>query len=159
MLDFLAWLEASALPDFVRNSGPYTYGIVNLFHVFGIALLFGAIFVLDLRMLGAWRSIPLAALARPIVPVAGAGLALALLSGITLFSVQATEYYYHPFLYIKLAALLFGIANLVALHSSAAWKANADRSGGGRMRLALGAAVSLGAWTTVITAGRMIAYW
>ena len=157
----MAWLEASALPAFVRTSGPYSYGIVNLFHVFGIALLFGAIFVLDLRMLGAWRSIPLNALARPIVPVAGVGLVLALLSGITLFTVQATEYYYNPFLYIKLGALLLGLINLLALHSSAAWKtmANADQTGAGRMRLALGALISLGAWITVITAGRMIAYW
>jgi hypothetical protein len=161
LLDWLAWYEASALADFVRNSGPYTYGIVNLFHVFGIALLFGAIFVLDLRLLGAWKSIPIKSLAKPIIPVAGAGLVLAIVSGVMIASVQATEYYYNPFFPIKLIALFFGILNVAALHSSAAWKAmeTADLTGAGRVRLAIGGAVSLGCWITVITAGRMIGYW
>ena len=161
MLDWLAWLEASALADFVRNTGPYTYGIVNLFHVFGIALLFGAIAVLDMRLLGFWKPIPIAHLAKPIVPSAGFGLILALFSGVTLFSVQATEYYYNPFLYIKLSVLVLGIVNVSALHWSASWRAieNAEGSSSGRMRLAFGGALSLICWATVITAGRMIAYW
>ena len=161
MPDWLAWLEASALVDFVRNSGPYTYGIVNLFHVFGIALLFGAIALLDLRLLGVWKSVPIGVLAKPVVPSAGVGLTLAPLSGITLFSVQATEYYFNPFLYLKFGVLIFGIVNVAALHSSASWRAirNAETSSAGRVRLALGGAVSLTCWITVVTAGRMIAYW
>ena len=74
MLDWLAWYESSALADFVRDSSPYTYGIVNLSHVFGIALLFGAITVLDLRLLGFWKSSPIGALAKPVVPIAATGL-------------------------------------------------------------------------------------
>jgi len=161
LLDWLAWLEASALADFVRNSGPYTYGIVNLFHVFGIALLFGAIALLDLRLLGIWKSVPIELLAKPVVPSAGFGLILALLSGVTLFSVQATEYYFNPFLYLKLGTLLLGIVNVAALHSSASWRVieNAEASSAGRARLALAGAVSLTCWIVVITAGRMIAYW
>ncbi len=161
MLDWLAWLEASALADFVRNSGPYTYGIVNLFHVFGIAILFGAIALLDLRLLGVWKSVPIGLLAKPVVPSAGFGLILALLSGITLFSVQAVEYYFNPFLYLKFGALIFGIANVAALHSSASWRAieDAEVSRAGRMRLAIGGMISLTCWITVVTAGRMIAYW
>ena len=161
MLDWPAWLEASALAHFVRNSGPDTYGIVNLFHVFGIALLFGAIALLDLRLLGVWKSVPIGVLAKPVVPSAGVGLTLAPLSGITLFSVQATEYYFNPFLYLKFGVLIFGIVNVAALHSSASWRAirNAETSSAGRVRLALGGAVSLTCWITVVTAGRMIAYW
>jgi hypothetical protein len=161
MIEWLSWLEESSLADFVRNSGPYTYGIVNLFHVFGIALLFGAIAMLDLRLLGLWRAIPVATLARPIVPMAGIGLVLALVTGFVLFCIQATEYYYNPFLYLKLGALVLGIVNVAALHSSASWRA-IERAGGsttGRGRLALGGAISLLCWITVISAGRMIAYW
>jgi hypothetical protein len=161
MFEWLAWLEDSPLSEFVRNSGPYTYGIVNLFHVFGIALLFGAIAILDLRLLGAWRTIPVTSLARPAVPVAATGLVLAILTGVVLFCIQATEYYYNPFLYLKLGALVLGILNIAILHSSAAWKAIEEAGGStrGRTQLAAAGLVSLACWISVISAGRMIAYW
>jgi len=161
MLELLVWLEDSPVSELVRTSGPYTYGIVNLFHVFGIALLFGAIVLLDLRLLGVWRTIPVMSLARPVVPVAATGLVLAILTGAVLFCIQATEYYYNPFLYLKLGALALGIVNITVLHSSAAWKAveRAGASTKGRVQLAAAGAVSLACWISVITAGRMIAYW
>jgi hypothetical protein len=159
--EWMAWLEGSALGHFVRESGRWTYAIVNLSHVFGIALLFGAITVLDLKLLGAWRGTPMHMLARPIVPVAATGLALALVSGITLLSAQATEYVSNPFLYIKFAAIALGIGNLALLHSSAVWRRidSVEASSGGRRRLAIGGALSLACWILAIGAGRMIAYW
>ena len=161
MLEVLAWLEASALGEFVRESGRWTYGIVNLVHVFGIALLFGGIAVLDLRLLGAWRRIPISALATPALPIAGTGLVLALMSGVLLLSAQATEYVSNPFLYIKFAAIALGILNIAALHIGGVWRAieNASTSPRGRARLAIAGAASLACWITTISAGRMIAYW
>jgi hypothetical protein len=157
----MAWLEGSALGHFVRESGRWTYAIVNLVHVFGIALLFGAITMLDLKLLGAWRTIPAHVLARPVVPIASLGLTLALLSGVTLLSAQATEYVSNPFLYIKFVAIAFGIANVAAFHSSTVWRQieSAEDSRQGRRRLAVGGAVSMLCWMLAITAGRMIAYW
>ena len=64
----------------------------------GIALLVGSITVLDLRLLGFWRSVPVAMLARPAIAVAIAGLTLALTTGPLLLIVQATEYVANPFL-------------------------------------------------------------
>ena len=62
---FLLWLEASGLGQFTRSLGVWSYGVINLFHILGIALLFGSILLLDLRMLGAWRQVPLAVLSGP----------------------------------------------------------------------------------------------
>ena len=157
----MAWLEASAAGAFVRESGRWTYALVNLAHVFGIAMLFGAITVLDLRLLGAWRRIPISALASPVVPVAATGLVLALGSGVLLLSAQATEYVANPFLYIKFAAIGLGIVNLVALHFAGVWRSMdaASASSRGRTRLALAGAASLACWIATITAGRLIAYW
>jgi len=53
----------------MRNAGVWAYGIVNLTHILGVSSLFGAVLVLDLRLLGFWRSIPLASIARPTVPI------------------------------------------------------------------------------------------
>lgn len=158
MADLAAWLEASLLARALR-AGPWVYPLVNLAHLLGVALLLGAIAVLDLRLVGLRRSgAPLAALARATVPVAGAGLALALLTGPALLVVQAREYAANPFLWIKFGAVAVALANLGALHRSAAWR-GLESDGGGTRRLAVGGAVSLAAWLAAVSAGRMIAYW
>ena len=120
----------------------------------GIALLVGAIVVLDLRLLGAWRRVPVAMLGPPAVTVASAGLGLAIVSGAALFAVQATEYVANPFLYVKFGAILVGIVNVAALRFAGDWRD--DRLG--RVRAVAGL-VSLLAWLAALTAGRLIAYW
>jgi hypothetical protein len=159
LADAAAWLEASLLARFLR-SGPWLYPLVNLAHLLGIALLVGAIAALDLRLVGLWPGVPVVALARATVPVAAAGLALALSTGPALLAVKATEYVGNPFLWAKFGAVAIGLANLAALHGSAAWR-DVGEGGGGRVRrrLALAGAVSLAAWVAAVSAGRMIAYW
>lgn len=39
----------SALGRFIRESGPWTYPIVNLVHILGVASLFGSTLMIDLR--------------------------------------------------------------------------------------------------------------
>jgi hypothetical protein len=159
LTEVAVWLEASLVARVLR-SGPWLYPLVNLAHLLGIALLVGAIAALDLRLLGLWPEVPTAALARATVPVAGAGLALALLTGPALLAVRATEYVENPFLWAKFGAVAVGLANLGALHASAAWRSGGEARGdGGRRRFALAGAVSLAAWVAAVSAGRMIAYW
>ncbi len=159
MADLAVWLEASALARLLK-AGPWLYPLVNLAHVLGIALLVGAIAVLDLRLVGLRPGVPVEALARATVPVAGAGLALALATGPALLAVRATEYVGNPFLWAKFGAVAVALANLAALRGSAAWR-EADGSAGrhNRRRLAFAGAVSLAAWLAAVSAGRMIAYW
>ncbi|MBI4887432.1 MAG: DUF2214 domain-containing protein, partial [Acidobacteria bacterium] len=52
MRDFLAWMQASTLGVSMRESGVWTYAVVNLTHILGVATLFGSILILDLRLLG-----------------------------------------------------------------------------------------------------------
>ena len=117
-------------------------------------MLVGAIVLLDLRLLGAWRAVPVAVLGPPAVAVAATGLALAAASGAALLAVQATEYVANPFLYIKFAAILVGLANIAALRLAGDWT---DERLVGRRRWA--GLVSLFAWLTALAAGRLIAYW
>ena len=60
MLELMAWLETSALAGFLRGLGIWTYGLLNLAHIIGISSLFGAVLLLDLKLLGLWPSIPAA---------------------------------------------------------------------------------------------------
>jgi hypothetical protein len=139
----------------------WMYGVVNLTHILGVAALFGAILVLDLRLLGAWRSVALPAIAEPTASVATVGFAVAITSGVCLMATNATEYLGNPFLYIKFPAIALGIGNVIVLNTLPAWKARKTRelSADEQSRLAVMGGISLLSWLTAISAGRLIGYW
>lgn len=161
MSEFLIWLQGSALGEFTRSLGVWSYGTINLVHIIGIALLFGSIVLLDLRLLGAWRQLPLAALSGPATFMARIGFALAVTSGVCMLSVNAEEYIGNPFLLVKFPAIGLALLNVLLIHRTQAWKAHRHRElmPRERKRLAVGAALSLIFWLTAITGGRMLGYW
>jgi Family of unknown function (DUF6644) len=161
VLDAAKWLQGSALGHFMRESGAWTYAIVNLAHILGVASLFGSVLVLDLRLVGLGRRVPLAALADATVPVAATGFLIAAATGVGLLVTKATEYVGNPFLAIKFPAILLGLINVLAIRRSEAWRARAQRelSPRERRRLAIMGGLSLACWLTAIAAGRLIAYW
>jgi hypothetical protein len=157
----LLWLEGSALGQLMRASGVWTYGIVNLVHILGIATLFGAVLVLDLRLLGVWRSVPLAALERPALSLAIAGFALAVMSGSALITTNATEYLGNPFLLLKFAAIGLGLMNALVVQMLPAWRARhtTARPASNDAVLAAVGGTSLICWFVAVASGRMIGYW
>ena len=161
MHDLLAWLESSMLGHAMRNSGVWTYGVVNLAHILGVSTLFGSVLVLDLRLLGLWRTVPLPSIAGPTVPVATTGFVIAALTGVALLATKATEYDGNPFLLIKFPAIAVALVNVAVVSSRPAWKdmGRRESTAADRRTLAIGGAVSLAAWLTAIGAGRMIGYW
>lgn len=161
MIEFLTWLEGSTLGQAVRGAGVWSYAVVNLCHILGVATLFGSILILDLKLLGALRPLPLAIISVPTLRLASAGFAVAGLSGLCLLATNATEYAGNPFLRLKFAALCVALINVLALHRSTAWRSRETGSLSPRqqMRLRIGGGVSLTAWTTTVAAGRMLGYW
>lgn len=161
MQGFLAALEGSAFGEWLRSLGVWTYGLINLGHIAGIGTLFGAVLILDLKLLGLWRAIRLADIARLTVPLGVAGFILAALCGIGMLSFNATEYIGNPFLLIKFPAIGLALVNALLVSRMAAWRQKAvhEPAGSGQRLLALSGAVSLAAWVTALAAGRMIGYW
>jgi hypothetical protein len=159
--ELLAWLQSSALGHAVRSSGVWAYGVINLTHIIGVSSLFGAVLVLDLRLLGFWRSVALTAISRPTVPIAATGFAIAATSGICMLATNGTEYAGNPFIYIKFPAIGLGLINVAALNFSAAWRARKDRDLSPKelSHLKLVGGLSLICWLTAISAGRLIGYW
>ena len=157
----LFWLERSALGEFMRTSSLWIYPVVNLLHIFGIAALFGAAAIIDLRLLGLWRGVSLAAISQAAVPVSAAGFALAVATGLPLLATKSTEYIGNPYLLVKFSAIFIGAINVAVLNLSPAWKARREREleSHERRRLAVFGGVSLAAWVTAVAAGRLIAYW
>jgi len=161
MFEFLSWIEGSALGQAIRGSGVWTYGILNLGHIAGISTLFGSVLLLDLRLLGLWPGIPLRTIARPTVPVAVIGFSLAVVSGICMLSVNASEYYQNPFLLIKFPAIALGVVNVIVVSRMRPWREKDIREStrADRVRLATAGGCSLVCWSVALAAGRMIGYW
>lgn len=138
----------------------WVYPLVNTAHIAGLALLFGGIAPLDLRLLGAWRSVPLHQLARVLQPVAAAGLAVAVTAGILLFSVSATKYAAMPLFLVKLGLIAAAVLNAVLLRRHPDWVLvrvpGLEAEPGPRLKAA--AALSLTLWLGVILCGRFIGY-
>lgn len=161
MPQLLAWVEGSALGSAMRHAGVWSYGVANLIHILGVATLFGSVLLLDLRLLGLWRRVPLAAITAAAVPSAACGFAVAVLSGACLISTNATEYIGNPLLLVKFPAIAIGLANALALNFVPAWRAHRSRElePHERRKLAAFGGVSLASWLAAVSAGRLIAYW
>ncbi len=162
MLEAMTWLEASPLAEALRGLGIWAYGIINLFHIIGICCLFGAVLILDLRLMKFWSRVPIPMIASVTVPIATIGGIIAIPSGIAMLAMNTTQYYGNPFLYLKLPVLGLALINVAIVTQLAAWR-RAVAGGIANNRdgfvLALAGGTSLALWTTVITCGRMIGYW
>lgn len=154
----LASLEGSALAATLRGS-TWLYPLVNAGHIVGIALLFGAIASLDLRLMGAWRTIPLDMLSRVLVPVAALGLGLAALAGSLLFITNASEYVASAFFQAKMLVLVLGVANALTyrLLRREGQGPGSERALSAPLQRLYGAA-SLTVWLCVIVLGRLVGY-
>ena len=145
----------------MRSSGVWTYGLVNLTHILGVSALFGSVLVLDLRLLGVWRYVPLVSVSGTTLPIARVGFVIAVISGVCLLATKATEYVGNPFLLIKFPAIAIALINVAVIERLPAWKARAVREATApeRRQLAIAGVVSLVSWLTAVSAGRMIGYW
>ncbi|MEQ9607457.1 MAG: DUF2214 domain-containing protein [Kiloniellaceae bacterium] len=148
-------------PVAALRTSRWVYPLVNAGHVAGIALLVGAIVPLDLRLLGAWRSVPLDLLSRVLLPVAIAGLCLAGATGFMMFAVSATKYAGLTLFSVKLALIAAAVANALLLRLSPAWTLARlpdlpPEAPPGRLRVA--GALSIGLWLSALLCGRFLAY-
>lgn len=150
---FAAALEGTDLVKALKFSR-WGYTIANTAHVLGIALLVGAILPMDLRLLGFWRSVDRAALARVLTPVAASGLVLAVAAGLLLFSVRAQHYIAVDLLYWKLGLITIGAALALFFHIRAGlWLEEASER-----QAAFHGGASLVCWLGALVCGRFIAY-
>lgn len=148
-----AWLEASALGVAARES-LWLYPLVSVLHVLGIALLVGGIVAFDLRVLGAAPAMPLAAAGRLILPLARAGFAVAVASGVVMLAADASHLVTNPAFLVKGVLLLLAGANVALFHGLA----RRDLSAPTPWLARASAAASAVLWLSVAATGRAVAY-
>jgi hypothetical protein len=149
----LRWLEQSWLGAVARDS-LFLYPLAGVAHIFGIALLLGAILAFDLRVLGAAPRIPLAPAARLLLTLARTGFGLLLASGLVMLAADASHLIGNPAFLMKLGLILCALLNVLAFHLFALPDPEVRPGAGAR----LSAALSMALWLGVATSGRLIAY-
>jgi hypothetical protein len=150
-------LEASAIGAALRDSS-WLFAAVKAVHLAGIAMLVGSIAVLDLRLLGLRRSIPVRRLAGHILPWTAASFFLIVPSGLAMFVANAGELIANPVFALKICLILLAGANAGIFHAGVfrgAGQWDVDVMPPTAARAA--AAVSLALWVSVIACGRSLA--
>jgi hypothetical protein len=154
---FLKTIEESGVSTWLRESeSPFAFYFVLLFHTFGLALLVGANTVIDLRILGIEREIPLVPLKR-LFGIMWLGFAINAASGALLLIAYPTKALTNPVFYLKL--LLIGSA--VWVMAVLKTRVFDDSSLNEAAMIARGKTLakwSLLLWFGAITAGRLLAY-
>src|SRR5260221_14390062 len=112
-MGFLNWLEALPLSTWVHESTSiWAQPTVLTLHTMGMGVLVGASWVLDLRLLGISRRIPLSAF-RWVFPAVAISLVVNLITGLLLFMARATLWgAAFPFL-IKILLVIASAATLL----------------------------------------------
>jgi hypothetical protein len=145
LLPFLHALESSAFAVAIRQS-MWLYPALEIIHILGIVTVVGGALFFDLRLLGHAKHLALADLSSYLLPISRLGLLLVIPSGILLFITNAETLGLDPTFWLKLAVLVVAGLNALLFHYAALIPAK------------LTALISIIAWITIITCGRLLAY-
>lgn len=151
-------IASSPLGTALRES-VWLYPTVETLHILGLALLFGSIVVVDLRLLGLRRDVALGPLIRFVLPVTLASVLLVVPTGLLLFAAHASDLVGNRAFIVKML-LLFAVAINALMFHAGPYRLEVQAATGRTTRGAtrVFAALSIGLWISIVVAGRMIAY-
>lgn len=157
MLNFLLWLEATALSTWLREAlTPLAFPTVLTLHTVGMGFLAGTNAAINLRILGVAASMPLRPMER-FFPVMWIAFAVNAVSGVLLLIAYPTKALTNPLFYVKLTVIGLAVANLRLLKKHVFRDLDLDEKPVSRKGKLI-AGLSLLLWAGVIAAGRFLAY-
>jgi hypothetical protein len=134
----------------------WAFPTVLTVHTTGMAVLVGASWLLDLRLLGiSNRNTPLSAF-RWVFPAIAVGLVLNLVTGVLLFIKNATTWGVAVPFFVKMLLVVVSVVLLLPIRKYTLASNGGNVEVGVNVRLL--AIASILAWTAAVTAGRMLAY-
>ena len=150
-------IEETALSTWIRDSpSPFAFWFILSLHALGMALLVGASAVIDLRILGVARNLPLAPL-KGFYALIWAGFWIQVVSGTLLLVAYPTKALTNPDFYIKLTLIGLAVAVMQTLNKRVLSNSSLTEAAMMAKGRAL-AAWSLVFWVGAVTAGRLLAY-
>jgi hypothetical protein len=153
LLSFFEWCESTGLGLIVRES-VWLFPVIEAVHLLGLSLLGGAVFLVDLRLLGAGLTgTPVAQLARQVRPWLTSAIVVMVVTGVLLFLSEAVKCYYSQAFWVKITTFPLAIAFTYAVRQRIAEADTTSRTSG-----ALTGAASIALWVVVAAAGRWIGF-
>jgi hypothetical protein len=153
----LVWIHDSAYGALMRDV-PWMFPTFQALHLMGMVLLIGVIGLIDLRVLGFAKSLPLAPLHR-LIPLALFGFVVNLITGIGFFASEPYSFAVVWAFRIKMLLLLLAGLNALWFRISITPLVHAWGAGAEATRLAkFISLVSLIFWIAIVFAGRFIAF-
>jgi hypothetical protein len=156
MENLYLWMGKSALAGFM-NAWQWTWPLAEALHFIGMALLFGSIFFMDIRLLGFFKERISLHAVHALTPWGLAGFVLNLVTGIGFFVTRPESYMNNQAFQVKVACILLAGVNFLVF-----WfvirkqldtvPEHGDTNGAGKF---VGLS-SILLWTLVIWGGRMI---
>src|SRR5258708_22345024 len=116
LLGFWQWLENTSLSVEMRE-GQWWFSVLNGVHLLGMAVAFGTVALVDLRLLGKGiRRARVSEVAESLLPWTWSGFAVMAASGVLLVVSEAAKLYSNLFFRIKLALLITAGINMLFFH-------------------------------------------
>ncbi len=135
----------------VVNSSAWAYPALEVAHICGVGLLLGNLAILELRVFGRGAALDVKALASLSLGIASFGFGLAAVSGLMMFTTQATELLTNRIFTLKMILLMLAGCNAAWFHGRASLE-KLDLTA--RLQMLLSGFI----WLAVVTCGRWIAY-
>ena len=143
------------MPTRALRASFYAYPLVNATHVLSIGALLTSVVLMDLRILGflsAQNRQPFLKLMRRVALTAFCG---AVATGVPMFAIRASEYFFNPAFRLKMLLIVLAGFNLVALRVFASEPDGTPSEKGGARFFA---GLSLVLWLGVLVCGRFIGF-
>jgi len=156
---FSKWLHSTNLSWAMAGGYPWLWPACETLHFVGMALLIGIVGLLDLRMLGFLRSLPLKPLDR-LLPWGIAGFVINMVTGFLFFTGDPFQYIHNVVFWLKMAFILLAGINVAAFYLTGLHRrvntvgAHEDVPAAAK----LVAAASLFLWIGVMYWGRMLPF-
>jgi hypothetical protein len=155
LLPYFEALEAGPIGDAIRSS-TWLFPFIEAFHLVGLAVIGGAVLLVDFRLLGlGLKRQPVSELARDAQPWLIGGLVFMIGSGVPLFLAESIKCYYSFAFWTKMTALALAILFTFTVRRRVAL-AEQPRVDAFRMRVV--GAISILLWSTVGWGGRWIGF-
>ena len=155
LLPYFQWLSDTRVSQAIGQSS-WAFAVIESVHLLALAVIGGAVLMLDLRLLGlGLRDQPIERVARDVFPWFVGSLIVMLVTGFGLFMSEAIKCYYSNPFWVKMASLLLATIFAFTVRRSVAL------AGEGRVRpiwLKVVAVVSLVLWFAVGASGRWIGF-